>query len=64
VRGAVATLTEPHGGGARLLNESRELLGQLGQLQATWAALERWRVAAVVLVLAWLATLVWLLLGR
>jgi hypothetical protein len=49
---------------ARLLKESRELLGQLGQVPALRAALGRWRLAAAVLAVAWLATVVWLLLWR
>jgi hypothetical protein len=44
---------------ARLLSQSRELRGQLPALRAP---LGRWRLAAVVLAVAWLATLLWLLL--
>jgi len=49
---------------AQLLTESRELLGQFGQVQALRAALARWRAAAVVLAVLGAGVLVWFLLGR
>jgi hypothetical protein len=42
------------------LTESKDLLAQLGRLQAS---LGRWRLLAVVAVILWIATLAWLL-GR
>jgi exodeoxyribonuclease VII large subunit len=49
---------------AQLLTESKELLAQLGQVQALRAALARWRAAAVVLAVLGVGVLVWFLLGR
>jgi exodeoxyribonuclease VII large subunit len=49
---------------ARLLTESRELLQQLGKLQQAQGAAARWRAITLVLGVLWIATLVWLLLGR
>jgi hypothetical protein len=48
---------------ARLLTESKELLAQLGRLQALQASLGRWRLLAVLVVILWAATLAWLLLA-
>jgi exodeoxyribonuclease VII large subunit len=49
---------------ARLLTESKDLLAQLGRLQALQASLGRWRLLAVVAVVLWVAMLLWLLLQR
>jgi hypothetical protein len=49
---------------ARLLTASRELLAQLGQVQALRAALARWLAAAVALAVLGAGVLVWLLLGN
>jgi hypothetical protein len=48
---------------ARLLTESKDLLAQLGRLQALQASLGRWRLLAVVVAILWAATLAWLLAG-
>jgi exodeoxyribonuclease VII large subunit len=49
---------------ARLLTASKELLAQLGQVQALRAALARWRAATVALAVLGAGVLVWLLLGK
>jgi exonuclease VII large subunit len=49
---------------ARLLAASKDLLAQLGRLQALQASLGRWRLLAVVMVVLWAATAAWLLMGR
>jgi exonuclease VII large subunit len=49
---------------ARLLTESKDLLAQLGRLQALQASVGRWRLLAVLAVILWVATLAWLVLGR
>jgi hypothetical protein len=49
---------------ARLLTESKELLAQLGRLQALQTSVWRWRLLAVVAAILWAATLAWLLLAR
>jgi hypothetical protein len=48
---------------ARLLTESKDLLAQLGRLQALQASVGRWRLLAVIAVILWAATLAWLLVG-
>jgi hypothetical protein len=49
---------------ARLQTESKELLAQLGQLQALQASVGRWRLLAVVAVILWAVMLAWLLVGQ
>jgi exonuclease VII large subunit len=49
---------------ARLLTESKELLIQLGRLHVLQASVGRWRLLAVIVVIVWAATLVWLLVGQ
>jgi hypothetical protein len=46
---------------ARLLAQSQELLGELGQLQAARLATARWRTAAVALAVLLAGALAWLL---
>jgi len=47
---------------ARLLTQSKELLGQLGQLQPARKAAARWRAAAALLAALLAAGALWLLL--
>jgi hypothetical protein len=49
---------------ARLVTQSQELLAQLGRLHAAQGAAAWWRGLALVFAVLWMATIVWLLLGR